>query len=260
LVQCVRPGERGTLMTPGMNNGTGQPITFQCSKCRKFKGRWNDKLTQEKLGHLGRVDRVTLTGKKWPRDNAYGARNDSWAREYVCDDCGHKGSSRHVDLKYKEEKLADAAAKITMTEEPKPMMDKIKEAMEELGPEPNMCNRCRLAVSRLVLHAMDKGESGVSAGLKCQHCGGVWAIRVNALSDDECAEVDEMIGKAPHSEKTGPESPRTDVKCLKGHPLYSWMIVCRDDFEPKDPDKLLPRSPTCDDYCKHFSVVDGEKP
>ena len=88
---------------PGANNGTGQPYNFQCSKCRLKKGRAFDDFDRSRLARLGDFRRVKLTGRKWRKnDGACGCRNDNWVREYICDDCGHKGRSRHVDLKEKE--------------------------------------------------------------------------------------------------------------------------------------------------------------
>lgn len=73
---------------PGTNAGTGQPINFQCSACRRRR-RWP----------CGAKTHVRLTGRKKKLDdgNARG-RSTKWSREYICRDCGHKGWSRHIDL------------------------------------------------------------------------------------------------------------------------------------------------------------------
>ena len=73
----------------GTNGGTGQPIWFCCSECRKTRdGRTNG----------GPYDAI-LTGRtrKAPQGNTRG-RNSSFRFEYHCQYCGHVGWSRHVDL------------------------------------------------------------------------------------------------------------------------------------------------------------------
>lgn len=74
----------------GANNGTGQPYWFRCSKCR-MRGDRND----------GWSGDVTLTGKIRPHRGKAGARNAHIDREYVCNSCGHKGWSCHIDLAHK---------------------------------------------------------------------------------------------------------------------------------------------------------------
>ena len=90
---------------PGTNAGTGRPISFQCWKCRRKKGRLLEGRVRDILGHKGRANRVWLTGNK--RDNGNGnagCGNDIFDREYICDDCGHQGWSRHIELARKEER------------------------------------------------------------------------------------------------------------------------------------------------------------
>lgn len=87
---------------PGTNAGTGQPLTFQCSNCRRIKG------AVRPPGYIprGYIGRVRLTGRKRfanPKGNA-SRRSSTHAREYECLDCGHVGWSRHTDLKYLEKK------------------------------------------------------------------------------------------------------------------------------------------------------------
>ncbi len=92
---------------PGTNAGTGQPLSFRCSNCRNVHG------TAEYHGQIGtsnygRVDRVTLSGRKRDlraKGNATG-RNSRYAREYTCRDCKHTGWSRHIDLRDKEAREA----------------------------------------------------------------------------------------------------------------------------------------------------------
>lgn len=77
---------------PGSNAGTGQPISFRCSQCRRSKYRRME-------GH-GSVFRVQLTGKKRELKRG-GVRSSYHSRQYVCADCGHVGWSRHKDLERK---------------------------------------------------------------------------------------------------------------------------------------------------------------
>ncbi len=77
---------------PGTNGGTGRPLSFRCTMCR----RADDYRHKSRKGWR---DRVKLTGRKRrcpPGD--YGNRNSEFRREYLCDDCGHVGWSRHTDL------------------------------------------------------------------------------------------------------------------------------------------------------------------
>lgn len=77
---------------PGTNAGTGQPLTFRCSKQRsqvvypdKYGGRFPD-------GHenIVRTGRARLVG--YP-----GVRSLGTAWQYRCE-CGHVGWSKHVDV------------------------------------------------------------------------------------------------------------------------------------------------------------------
>lgn len=77
---------------PGTNAGTGHPITFRCSECRKAypHGVYSS--------HYGRMNRVKLTGRKRPAGSGRGYRKSDFSREYRCLDCGHTGWSTHIDL------------------------------------------------------------------------------------------------------------------------------------------------------------------
>ena len=82
---------------PGSNAGTGRPINFQCSQCRRKNQPWLPLGTQpERHGYW---NEVTLTGRERNAKlgNA-GIRNSEKEREYKCNHCGHVGWSRHVDL------------------------------------------------------------------------------------------------------------------------------------------------------------------
>jgi hypothetical protein len=90
---------------PGTRAGTGQPITFRCWQCRRQNG------TAEVFGqlgtlHLGRINRVKLTGRKLLADDGCaGIRTSRFKRQYTCMDCDHTGWSRHTDLSDIVEKL-----------------------------------------------------------------------------------------------------------------------------------------------------------
>lgn len=88
---------QGRTDVPGTNAGTGQPISFMCSACRRNPHR---------IWPQGFSSRVTLTGRtKEINDGRANGRSTNHRREYECTDCGHVGWSRHADLKRK----ADAA-------------------------------------------------------------------------------------------------------------------------------------------------------
>ena len=79
------------------------------------------------------------------------------------------------------------------------MADKILLAAAELDKDkPETCDRCRSAVSRIVLDAMERKQHGVSAGLRCNHCGAIWSIRLGALPNDERAKAEAMFIDAPY--------------------------------------------------------------
>jgi len=95
---------------PGKNNGTGRPLSFQCWACRRRKGpvrwplhRWAKNQT------AGLMGRVKLTGRTRPAGGNQGCRNSSLSREYVCQDCGHVGWSRHTDLEVIERRTKKAS-------------------------------------------------------------------------------------------------------------------------------------------------------
>lgn len=79
---------------PGSNAGTGQPIHFFCSKCRRSRG-WRD------IGSR-RGYNVIRTGRTKPyRGGKRGTRGLDTFHEYKCLDCEHVGWSRHTDMRYK---------------------------------------------------------------------------------------------------------------------------------------------------------------
>lgn len=90
---------------PGSNAGTGQPLYFQCGKCRlRGGGYWRlDTSYARWIRKMGKADRITLTGRTRaaPHGNAFG-RSTTRRREYKCLDCGHVGWSRHSDLERME--------------------------------------------------------------------------------------------------------------------------------------------------------------
>ena len=73
---------------PGTNAGTGCPINFRCSWCRRNGARWPE----------GSRFHVTLTGRKREGRANRNARMSSQAREYQCKSCGSVGWSKHFDL------------------------------------------------------------------------------------------------------------------------------------------------------------------
>lgn len=81
------------------SHGTGSPIAFQCSACRRSKG-FGDRFDRMEGSRRGRADRVELTGRmsaSKTKLRSY-ARQTAISREYRCLDCGHVGWSTHVDL------------------------------------------------------------------------------------------------------------------------------------------------------------------
>jgi hypothetical protein len=76
----------------GSNGGSGRPMWFRCSKCRK-RNRWD---RDDRRGY--RRD-VVLTGRvRKIDDGRSGGRNSNRLREYKCTCCGHVGWSRHTDI------------------------------------------------------------------------------------------------------------------------------------------------------------------
>lgn len=80
----------------GANNGTGWPIYFRCSACRRQRS--SRPFSSEGRGF---TDDVTLTGRtrKYMGGNR-GVRGAATHYEYTCR-CGHTGWSRHKDLERK---------------------------------------------------------------------------------------------------------------------------------------------------------------
>ena len=83
----------------GQSAGGGEPLNFQCAKCRRRNSR--DICVTE--GHA-----VTLTGRKRARMSRglQVGRHGHVSREYKCSDCGHVGWSRHNDLERTERRQA----------------------------------------------------------------------------------------------------------------------------------------------------------
>ena len=81
---------------PGTNAGTGQPISFSCSKCRKTTGpcrQWTSGGSLTRCSH-----RQLRTGRTRPAPQGNsGLRNLKDLHEYQCE-CGHVGWSRHVGV------------------------------------------------------------------------------------------------------------------------------------------------------------------
>jgi len=70
----------------GTSHGTGQPIRFRCSACRRRFGS----ITGYK---------VVRTGRTRPKDDGRATRRSlNTEHEYKCLHCGHVGWSRHVDI------------------------------------------------------------------------------------------------------------------------------------------------------------------
>ena len=71
----------------GKSAGTGRPLNFQCSNCRKRKGY----PPHPHLDH-GYINEVTLTGKtKSAFDGNASRRSTSTAVQYTCNFCEHTG-------------------------------------------------------------------------------------------------------------------------------------------------------------------------
>lgn len=80
---------------PGTTTGTGNPLTFRCSKC-KVGREWDSVLTE----HVQKGTNVKSTGFRRMRLGGRGPRVDRrYVYEYECLDCGHKGWSRHEQVK-----------------------------------------------------------------------------------------------------------------------------------------------------------------
>ena len=86
---------------PGTNAGTGKPLSFQCSRCRR------ENVTREMNREPRTGYDVTLTGRKRScKQGTAGGRNSKYKREYTCHDCGHVGWSRHHHLEDQEKRDA----------------------------------------------------------------------------------------------------------------------------------------------------------
>lgn len=82
-------------MGRGKGAGTGRPLHFQCSNCRKAKG-----YPARPYLDKGYSMQVTLTGKTRSAydGNACDSRSTCTAVQYTCNFCGHTGWSRHHDI------------------------------------------------------------------------------------------------------------------------------------------------------------------
>jgi hypothetical protein len=76
---------------PGSNNGTGQPLAFQCSQCRKR----NYACDRAHLSRTGYLDDCTFTGRS-KHARRGGIRRSRKAWEYRCRACRHSGWSSHI--------------------------------------------------------------------------------------------------------------------------------------------------------------------
>ena len=84
---------------PGANNGTGQPMTFACSKCRK---KWP--LDDRDYGSLPGL-KFEATGKVRHNANGRGGSRVCHTRyQYRCLTCGHVGWSRHTDMAWQADR------------------------------------------------------------------------------------------------------------------------------------------------------------
>lgn len=81
----------------GHASGAGQPNTFGCAKCRQ---EWNRNHTRgESYLNKGTLGRITLTGRVRPVHARKGGGRVCFTRyEYRCEDCGHVGWSRHIEV------------------------------------------------------------------------------------------------------------------------------------------------------------------
>lgn len=71
----------------GKGSGTGSPNWFHCARARRQR-------------YHPRQYKVTLTGRTKPHrpSRAIGSRHTFTSYEYVCDACGYRGYSSHIDL------------------------------------------------------------------------------------------------------------------------------------------------------------------
>lgn len=98
--ETLKAPSRGTPMA-GTKAGTGQPIFFRCSRCRRDRGP-----------SFGWRDHVRLTGKV-RHVGTFAPRMMDAAVQYECRDCGHVGWSRHFDLEGRAQALGLAAQSLT---------------------------------------------------------------------------------------------------------------------------------------------------
>ncbi len=81
----------------GRGKSAGQPLDFQCSACRKTKYQMFPRRRFPESHGL--VLDVTLTGKaKAVNDGRANGRSSNTRVQYKCNDCGHVGWSRHVEI------------------------------------------------------------------------------------------------------------------------------------------------------------------
>lgn len=69
----------------------GQPLTFRCTRCKRWHGS---------RSHHARGTYFVTTGRT-RKQRSSGINHKSWpnvACEYECTMCGHKGWSRHPDV------------------------------------------------------------------------------------------------------------------------------------------------------------------
>ncbi len=79
---------------PGTPHGTGQPLTFKCSMCRREYGSGKRRRDDwgRNIKRTGRTQGQVLVGRE------SGNRMTTLRHEFVCLDCGHYGWSRHVGI------------------------------------------------------------------------------------------------------------------------------------------------------------------
>ena len=85
------------------SHGSGQPIHFKCSNCRK----WRTQLVRDGALDCLAGRKFVATGERRRRFTTGGGPriDNQFQYQYRCNDCGHVGWSRHVDVRRAYEKL-----------------------------------------------------------------------------------------------------------------------------------------------------------
>lgn len=78
----------------------------------------------------------------------------------------------------------------------------------------------------------------------------------SALSDKMRTELEraKKDGRVGLVMQDGSFKPLNATGCAKGYSHRADDVVCRDDFSPRDPDAIPPRSPRCAAHCKHWTL------